>query len=81
MAHIETWWRCICGAAFSTQKEAISCAIRHVTAEKWAVGKGGKRVRIFDNWASDSCHGINGAMIEADNEAENAERRKECLET
>lgn len=66
MAHIETWYRCPCGAHHETQKEAIKCAVGHVRAERWAVGKGGKAVRIYDNWAVDSLHGVNGALREAD---------------
>lgn len=66
MAHIETWWRCPCGAAHDTQKEAISCAVTHVKSERWAVGKGGKAVRIFDNCAPDGQHGIKWALQEAD---------------
>lgn len=66
MAHIEIWYRCPCGTHHETQKEAIKCAVGHVRAERWAVGKGGKAVRIFDNWAADSAHGVNGALREAD---------------
>lgn len=77
MAHIETWWRCRCGAAYSTQKEAIRCAVTHVRPEQWAVGKGGKGVRIFENHALDSLHGLNGALREADLSDDIHERRRQ----
>ena len=80
MAHIETWWRCHCGQAWSTQKEAIRCAITHVHSEQWAVGKGGKAVRIFDNCAPDSMHGINGALYEADLSDNIEERRRQLAQ-
>lgn len=80
MAHIETWWRCRCGARYGTQKEAISCAISHVRSEQWAVGKGGKAVRIFENHAPDSQHGINGALREADLSDFVEERRRQLAE-
>ena len=80
MAHIETWYRCPCGAAYDTQKEAISCAVTHVRAEKWAVGRGGKSVRIFSNHAPDSPHGINGALREADLSDFVEERRRQLAE-
>lgn len=68
MAHIETWYRCpVCGRAHGTYKEAVICKNKHdIQSEQWAVGTGGKAVRIFDNWAPDSLHGINGAQREAD---------------
>lgn len=65
MAHIEYWYRCTCGAVYNTHKEASSCAIRHVKSEKWAVGRY-KNVRIYENHAPNSAHGIRGAMREAD---------------
>jgi len=80
MAHIETWYRCPCGAAYDTQKEAIRCAASHVKSEKWAVGKGGKGVRIFDNWAPDTAHGINGALREADLSDDIEERKRQLAE-
>lgn len=64
MAHLETWYRCPCGAAYDTQKEAIECAVSHVHSEQWAVGSK-KAVRIFKNWAS-GMHSVSGALREAD---------------
>ena len=66
MAHIEIWYSCICGACYDTQREANLCALSHVKAERWAVGKNRKAVRIFDNWSPDSIHGVRGALREAD---------------
>lgn len=80
MAHIETWWSCRCGARYGTQKEAICCAVSHVRPEQWAVGKGGKAVRIFENHAPDSRHGINGALREADLSDFVEERRRQLAE-
>lgn len=80
MAHIETYWRCRCGARYDTQKEAIRCAISHVRSEQWAVGKGGKAVRIFENHAPNSQHGINWALREADLSDFVEERRRQLAE-
>ena len=80
MAHIETWWRCRCGAAYDTQKKAVNCAISHVHSEQWAIGKGGKAVRIFDNHAPNSQHGIIGALREADLSDFVEERRRQLAE-
>jgi len=68
MAHIEIWYRCpVCNKAYNDQREATRCKNRHpLIEETWAVGKGGKGVRIFDNWHPDSVHGVNGALREAD---------------
>ncbi len=68
MAHIEIWYQCpICRKKYNDQRKANICKNRHpVIEETWAVGESGKGVRIFDNWAPDTMHGINGAMIEAD---------------
>lgn len=78
MAHIETWYRCPCGAAYDTQKEAAHCAVSHVKSEKWAVGRGGKGVRIFENHAPDTMHGVKGALKEADL-SDDIEKRKRQL--
>lgn len=77
MAHIETWYRCPCGAAYDTQKEAIQCAVSHVHSEQWAVGS--KAVRIFDNWAS-GIHSISGALREADLSDFIEERKRQLAE-
>lgn len=66
MAHIETWWRCPCGVYYSTQKEAIRCAVSHVHSERWAVGRGHKAVHIAENCLPDSKYGLNWALREAD---------------
>lgn len=66
MAHIEIWYRCPCGKSYSNQKEAIECAVSHVRSERWAVGSSGKGVRIYDNHAPNSVHGIIGALREAE---------------
>ena len=80
MAHIETWWSCRCGARYGTQKEAISCAISHVRSEQWAVGKGGKAVRISANCALDGMYGLNWALREADLSDFVEERRRQLAE-
>lgn len=81
MAHIEVWYRCpVCNGSYTTQGEAINCRNAHpIRAERWAVGKGGKAVRIFDNWALNSMHGITGALREADL-SDDIEERKRQLE-
>jgi hypothetical protein len=81
VAHIETWYRCpTCQTRYGKQSEAIECRNKHpVKSEKWAVGKGGKAVRIFDNWGLDSMHGVNGALREADL-SDDIEERKRQLE-
>lgn len=80
MAHVETWFRCPCGKAYDTQKEAIHCAISHVKSEQWAVGKSGKGVRIFENHAPNSTHGIYGALREAELSDFVEERKKQFAE-
>lgn len=38
MAHIEIWWSCPgCHLRWTTQREAIKCAVSHVRPERWAV--------------------------------------------
>ncbi len=68
MAHIEIWHRCpVCNRTHKSHGDAIACRNGHPPkAEKWAVGKGGKAVIIFNNYHPDSIHGINGALREAD---------------
>ncbi len=65
MAHTETWYRCPCGAAYGSQREANRCAVSHVCQERWAVGRGGKAVRIWDNAAAGSMHSTEWALREA----------------
>jgi hypothetical protein len=81
MAHIEVWYRCpVCEVAYKSIGEATECRKSHpIRAERWAVGKGGKAVRIFDNWALDSMHGEIGALREADL-SDDIEERKRQLE-
>jgi len=68
VAHVETWFCCpICNRAYSEQRDAARCRNQHpIIVERWAIGKSGKAVRIFDHWAPDSMHGMNGALREAD---------------
>lgn len=80
MAHIETWYRCPCGKAYDTQKEAIQCSVTHVKTERWAVGKGGKAVRISENCAPDGMGGENWALKEADLSDNIEERRRQLAE-
>lgn len=82
MAHIEIYYRCpTCQRLWDKQKEAINCRNSHpVQEEKWAVGKGGKMVRIFDNHAINSTHGIYGALREADLSDDIREERMKQLE-
>lgn len=49
MAHIEIWYRCpLCKRAYDTEREAVICKNKHpITTERWAVGKGGKAVRVY----------------------------------
>lgn len=68
MAHIETWYRCpVCNLAYDKQKEATGCRNAHpVKSERWAVGKDGKAVRIYDNCSLNGYGGVNWALREAD---------------
>ncbi len=66
VAHVETWYRCPCGAKFNTRNEARQCAVSHIRPEQWAVGRGGKAVRIYENCAPNSMGGIYTALQEAD---------------
>ncbi|HEX2986077.1 MAG TPA: hypothetical protein VHO71_04605 [Caproiciproducens sp.] len=79
MAHIETWYRCpVCNQPFDNQREAMRCRNQHpISSELWAVGESGKGVRIFDNWAPDSMHGIKGALREADLSDDIHERKRQ----
>jgi hypothetical protein len=81
VAHIEVCYRCpACDRGYDTRRKAIDCRNSHpAIEEKWAIGKGGKGVRIYDNWAPSSRHGIIGALREADL-SDNIEERKRQLE-
>ena len=81
MAHIEIWHRCpVCNKAHDTQREAVKCRDLHpIRTERWAVGKGGKAVRIFDNCTPDGRGGVNWALREA-NLSDSIEIRKKQLE-
>lgn len=66
MAYLKTLWCCpVCKSCWDEQREANRCAISHVQAQTWAIGKY-KNVRVFENWAPDSIHGVRGALREAD---------------
>ena len=81
MAHIVTWYRCpVCNQAYDNEREAMRCRNQHpIRSGLWAIGKDGKGVRILDNWAPDSMHGIKGALREADL-SDNIYERKRQLE-
>lgn len=81
MAHIETWYRCpTCQKLHDKQSKAIACQNSHpISTEKWAVGKDGKAVRIFDHCALNGRGGINWALREADL-SDNIKIRKRQLE-
>lgn len=68
MARIETWYRCpTCNRIYDKLKDALSCKNQHqVMSERWAVGKGGKAVRINENCSLNGYGGINWALREAD---------------
>lgn len=80
MAHIETWYRCPCGAHYDTQREANQCAISHVRAEEWAVSHRykGKAVRIWERRTPGSMGSREWALWEAEL-SDNAEERKRQL--
>lgn len=82
MAHIETWYRCpVCQRPYDKQSKAITCRNAHpISAEKWAVGKGGKAVRIFDNCSLDGRGGLRWALKEADLSDNIKERAKQIEE-
>lgn len=68
MAHIEKWYVCpVCNAKFDDYIEAARCRDKHgIRSERWAVGEGGKAVRIFDHRAPNSTGSAEAALIEAD---------------
>ncbi|WP_047811803.1 hypothetical protein [Desulfosporosinus acididurans] len=68
MAHIEVCYRCpLCRKAYGKQSDAITCRNSHpIETETWAVGKGGKGVRIFEHCALDGLGGLRWALREAD---------------
>ena len=77
MAHLEDRWVCpVCKRYSYEQSEARRCAASHVKSELWAVGKH-KSVRVFENHAPDSFHGVRGALREADRSDIIEERRAE----
>ena len=80
MAHVETWYRCPCGAKYSTKRRANECALKHVKEEKWAVSDKykGKAVRIYPRAAPGSYRSTEWALQEADL-SDNAEERQEQL--
>ncbi len=82
MAHIEVWHRCpVCKKLFSTATEAVKCRNTHtIPAETWAVGRGGKGVRVFENVAPDSMYGLNWALREADLSDFIEERKRQLSE-
>jgi len=82
MAHIETWYRCpVCSQPYDKQGAAIKCRNSHpIKAERWAVGKGRKMVRIFDSCALNSFGGVNWALREADLSDNIQERAKQLEE-
>lgn len=81
MAHIETRYRCpVCNGSYKNQKKAISCRDSHsIRVERWAVGKGGKAVRINENCSIYGYGGVNWALKEADL-SDFIEERKRQLE-
>lgn len=81
MAHIEIWYRCpVCNALYDKEPKADKCRNTHpVRAERWAVGKGGKAVRIYDDCTLNGHGGVNWALREADM-SDFIEERKRQLE-
>jgi len=81
MAYIETWHRCpVCGKTYDSQSDAVTCRNKHpIETETWAIGKGGKAVRIFDNCTLDGRGGLRWALKEADL-SDNIQIRKRQLE-
>lgn len=80
MAHIETWYRCPCGARYDTQRKANRCAVSHVCAEEWAVSHRykGKAVKIWGRCAPGSKGSREWALQEAEL-SDNIEERKQQL--
>lgn len=81
MAHIKNYYRCpTCKSAYDTEKDATICKNKHpVNVERWAIGKGGKAVRIFDNCSPDGVGGERYALQEADM-SDNIKERKRQME-
>lgn len=81
MAHIETWYRCPCGARYGERQKAVRCATSHICSEQWAVSHRykGKAVRIFPCRAQGSMGSLEWAMQEAEL-SDNTEERKRQLE-
>lgn len=82
MAYIETRYRCpVCNGAHDSHREATKCKNLHpINVERWAVGKGGKAVRIFDNQAPNAAFGVNTALREADLSDDPKERKRQLEE-
>lgn len=81
MALVKIKYCCpVCNRKYDTHNGAIKCRNEHpVLEEKWAVGSGGKAVRIFDNCSLDGRGGLNWALKEAEL-SDFKEERKEQLE-
>jgi len=79
MAHIETWYRCpTCNTRHDKLKDALLCKNQHqIIPERWAVGKGGKAVKIQESHAN----GVEYALIEADLSDNIHERAKQLGRT
>ena len=58
MAHIVTWYRCpVCNQAYDNEREAMRCRNQHpIRSELWAIGKGGKGVRILEELERKESH-------------------------
>lgn len=82
MARVEMWYRCpTCQSAYDKMGEAAKCKDSHpIKEEKWAVGKSGKSVRIFENCSLHSLHGLLGALKEADLSDDIEERKRQLKE-
>ncbi|TEB13383.1 hypothetical protein Pmgp_00277 [Pelotomaculum propionicicum] len=78
MAHIETWYRCpTCNKLYDNLKDALSCKNQHqITLKRWAVGKGGKAVKVQENCVN----GVEKALTEADLSDFTHERAKQLRE-
>ena len=79
VAHIEIRYCCpVCNRKYAKQSGAIKCRNTHpIVEEKWAVGQGGKSVRIYDNCSEDGYGGLNWALKEADLSDFIEERKKQ----
>lgn len=82
MAHIETWYKCPCGAHYATQREANQCAISHVRADEFAVSERyqGKAVRVWGRCAPGSMGSREWALQEAELSDNTEERKRQLME-